>query len=495
VEDTFYVTTPIYYVNDKPHIGHAYTTVLADVVARYHRMMEEKVFFLTGTDEHGQKVAEAAKARGVEPRQHCDEMVRQFQDLWRKLSISNDDFIRTTEPRHVAVVRNVLDRLQRSGDIYLGTYDGWYCAHEERFWTEKDLVDGRQYQDWLIRHVSENPSFVLPEARRNEVLGFLQKPLGDLCISRPRARLSWGIPLPFDEDYVTYVWFDALLNYISGVGHDGSEGTGSTRWPADLHLIGKDIVTTHCVYWPTMLKAAAIPMPRSIYAHGWWLTEEGKMSKSRGRVVDPLDLLDRYGPDPFRYFLMREMTPGQDATFSEEALVRRLNSDLANNLGNLHSRVLKMVERHFGARVPELAQGGEAEEALRGRSAKVAAAVKTEVAKLRVNGAAEATIELVKATNRHLEQQAPWKLVAQSGRKSKAGTVLAAACETLRVASCLLHPMMPSRCQRLRESLGLQGLEPSFREAERWGVLGAGRQVYAGEPLFPRQIFADASGA
>jgi methionyl-tRNA synthetase len=318
-------------------------------------------------------------------------------------------------------------------------------------------------------------------------MGFLKRPLGDLCISRPRSRLAWGIPLPFDEDYVTYVWFDALLNYVSGVGHGGEEGLSGAWWPADLHLIGKDIVTTHCVYWPTMLKAAGIPMPRCVYAHGWWLTDEGKMSKSRGRVVDPLDLLDRYGIDAFRYFLMREMTPGQDAAFSEEALVRRLNSDLANDLGNLHSRVLKMVERHFGGRLPEILDEGDEERALRERGAAAAGEVRDLVGNVRVNGAVRAAMEQVKATNRYLERQAPWQLVKDAGAHAKAGTVLATACETLRAVSCLLFPVMPGKCGTLRESLGLEDDEPSFDEAEQWGTLGAGRMVHAGEALFPRQ--------
>jgi methionyl-tRNA synthetase len=508
VEGKFYVTTPIYYVNDKPHIGHAYTTVLADVLARYHRMMGEKVFFLTGTDEHGQKVADAASERGVEPRRHCDEMVQRFRTLWERLAISNDDFIRTTQSRHIDVVQNVLARLHRAGDIYLGTYDGWYCPYEERFWTEKDLVDGAcpecgrttrriaeqnyffrmgRYQEWLVAYVSDNPSFVIPEARRNEVLGFLQKPLSDLCISRPRSRLAWGIPLPFDHDYVTYVWFDALLNYVSGAGHGGGEGDEGQWWPADLHLIGKDILTTHSVYWPTMLKAAGIPMPRCIYAHGWWLTEEGKMSKSRGRVVDPLDLIGKYGLDPFRYFLMREMTQGQDAIFSEEALVRRLNSDLANDLGNLQSRVLKIVERHFGSSMPDLGAPGAEEDALRAQSTRAAVDVKTAVEGVRVNDAVASAMELVRATNRYLERRAPWKLVRNSETLAEAGTVLGTACEVLRVVSSLLYPVMPAKCGALRESLGLGDLEPSLEEARAWAAIGAGRQIRSGGALFPRQ--------
>jgi methionyl-tRNA synthetase len=349
----FYVTTPIYYVNDEPHIGHAYTTILADVLARYHRLFGEDSFFLTGLDEHGQKVQEAAAKRGVSPQEHCDQMAGRFTGLWEKLGITPDGFIRTTEARHRAVVQKVLQELYDQGQIYSAEYDGWYCTPDERFWTEKDLVAGNcpdcgrpvvriteknyffrmsQHQQWLIEEIASGRMAIRPESRRNEVLGFLKQPLNDLCISRPRKRLAWGIELPFDGEYVTYVWFDALINYISALGYHSSDQSRYLEfWPSVLHLLGKDILTTHSVYWPTMLHAMGVKTPMMLLAHGWWLIDDSKMSKSRGSVVRPLEMADRYGVEQFRYFLIKEMTLGADANFSEEALVARVNSDLAND--------------------------------------------------------------------------------------------------------------------------------------------------------------------
>ncbi|MFH1863001.1 MAG: class I tRNA ligase family protein, partial [bacterium] len=367
----FYITTPIYYVNDEPHIGHAYCTIVADVLARYQRLFGADVFFLTGTDEHGQKVAEAAQIAGRTPQEHCDLMVVRYLDVWRKLHISHDDFIRTTEDRHKSRVQQILMKLWEIGEIYEDYYEGWYCVPEERFWTQKDLNAGMcpscgrevhrlteknyffrmgKYQPWLIQHIHDHPSFIQPEVRRNEILGFLASPLEDLCISRPRKRLSWGIPLPFDKEFVTYVWFDALLNYFTAPA-----SLNLNCWPASLHLIGKDILTTHCVYWPTMLKAAGLELPETIFGHGWWLVENTKMSKSLGNVVKPLTLVDKYGVDAFRFFLCREMSLGMDATFSEEALVNRYNGELANDLGNLYSRLLKLLQTYNGGKIPATA--------------------------------------------------------------------------------------------------------------------------------------------
>jgi methionyl-tRNA synthetase len=327
----FYITTPIYYVNDKPHIGHAYTTILADVLARYHRLAGEPTHFLTGTDEHGQKVQRAADKAGMTPQQQADATVVHFQNLWKRLGITHDDFIRTTEERHKKVVRQMLQILFDKGEIYRAEYDGWYDVTSETFVTEKDLPEGKKpedlpnivrikeanyffrmskYQDWLIRHIQENPSFIQPEHRRNETLGFLRKPLQDLCISRPKSRLAWGIELPFDRDYVCYVWFDALANYISAVGYLSDDALFRKWWPVNYHLIGKDILTTHTVYWPTFLKALDVPQPQTVFAHGWWLYGDAKMSKSLGNVVDPMEMIDRFGVDAFRYFLMAEMIAG-----------------------------------------------------------------------------------------------------------------------------------------------------------------------------------------
>ncbi|MCA1810204.1 MAG: methionine--tRNA ligase, partial [Lentisphaerae bacterium] len=338
--EKFYVTTPIYYVNDVPHIGHAYTTILADTLAHYQRLRGRPTKFLTGTDEHGQKVQRAAAKNGITPQEQADRTVVRFQQLWRKLGINNDDFIRTTEPRHTRVVSRLLQRLYDRGEIYKARYDGWYCVPCERFYADSDLLEGKcaecgrdleriseanyffkmsAYREWLIDYIRQHPEFIQPDFRRNETLGFLQKPLNDLCISRPKTRMSWGIDLPFDPDYVTYVWFDALINYISAVGCTEDEQQFAKWWPADYHLIGKDILITHTVYWPTMLKAMDLPLPRTVFAHGWWLIDSNKMSKSVGNAVNPMDMAEKYGTDAFRYFLLAEMTLGQDCNFSEEA--------------------------------------------------------------------------------------------------------------------------------------------------------------------------------
>ncbi|RMD78658.1 MAG: methionine--tRNA ligase, partial [Lentisphaerae bacterium] len=371
--DYFYITTPIYYVNDKPHIGHAYTTILADVLARYYRLLGVRTWFLTGTDEHGQKVEQAARKNGITPIEQCDRTVVRFLELWKKLDITYDDFIRTTEPRHIRVVQQLLQELYDKGEIYRGEYTGRYCVPCERFFTDKDLHEGKcpecgrdvetisepayyfrmsAYQDWLVSYIESHPEFIQPDFRRNETLGFLRQPLGDLCISRPKSRLAWGIELPFDTDFVCYVWFDALVNYISAVGCRSDEERFRQWWPATYHLIGKDILTTHTVYWPCMLKAMGIEMPRTVFAHGWWLIREGKMSKSKGNVINPMDMCERYGVDAFRYFLMAEMTLGQDCNFSEQAFVERYNQDLAGNVGNMLNRVVRMLQKHCGGLIP-----------------------------------------------------------------------------------------------------------------------------------------------
>ena len=359
-EGNFYITTPIFYVNDSPHIGHAYTTILADVLARYHRLFGEETHFLTGTDEHGLKVQNAAQKRGVTPQEHCDQFVKRFQELWTRLGISNDDFIRTTETRHKEVVTKVLQDLKDRDLIYQSEYEGWYCVPCERYFMEKDLVDGccpdchrpvqrlveknyffrmSRYQQQLIDYINAHPEFIQPANRRTEILGFLRQPLGDLCISRAKSRLTWGIELPFDHDYVTYVWVDALVNYISAVGYLRDDAEFRKWWPANYHLIGKDILTTHAVYWTTMLFALGLPQPKSIFAHGWWLIDDSKMSKSVGNVVSPMDMADKYGIDALRYYLMAQMTLGQDANFSELSFCLRFNADLANNLGNSATRL------------------------------------------------------------------------------------------------------------------------------------------------------------
>ncbi|PYN71056.1 MAG: methionine--tRNA ligase, partial [Candidatus Rokuibacteriota bacterium] len=371
----FYLTTPIYYVNATPHLGHAYTTIVADAMARYHRLAGDDVRFLTGTDEHGDKIAQAAAKAGVKPRAYTDGISAKFRETWQRLGISNDDFIRTTEERHKTVVQQILQALWDAGEIYLGKYGGNYCFGCERFYTEKEIVDGKcpdhqtpltwieeenyffkmsKYQGWLIDYINARPDLIRPERYRNEILGFLRDPLQDLSISRPRTRLEWGIPLPFDDKYVTYVWFDALINYVSALGQPGGD-TFKRYWPHVEHLIGKDILKPHAIYWPCMLKAVGLDVFRHLDVHGYWNIGGGKMSKSIGNVVEALALTDKYGHDAFRYFLMREMTFGLDADFSEEALVGRLNADLANDLGNLVSRATTLLAKAEPTDNPQLA--------------------------------------------------------------------------------------------------------------------------------------------
>ncbi len=504
----FYITTPIYYVNDRPHIGHAYTTILADVLARYHRLLDHPTYFLTGTDEHGQKVQQAADKAGMTPQQQADQTVVRFQELWDKLDITHDDFIRTTETRHVKVVQDILSDLYARDEIYRAEYDGWYDVSSETFVTEREAEEAggesnpnltrikeanyffrmSRYQEWLIQYIEANPSFIQPDFRRNETLGFLRKPLMDLCISRPKTRLSWGIELPFDDQFVTYVWFDALVNYISAVGYLRDEAKFNQWWPASIHLIGKDILTTHTVYWPTMLKAMGVAQPQTVFAHGWWLSGASKMSKSVGNVVNPMEMIDRYGVDAFRYFLIAEMTLGQDASFSEEAFVRRFNADLANDLGNLLSRVAKMIRKNTDGVIPAVDGDpltGEEEASVWASVQEAVQAIHQSVDTLRLDTGLASVLAAVRATNRYLELKQPWTLAKQEDR-APLHTVLYTAAEALRVISALLFPVMPERMTALREALGVDQVEPHMQRLAQFGVLQAGAPVADPGVLFPR---------
>ncbi|MBR3505590.1 MAG: methionine--tRNA ligase, partial [Lentisphaeria bacterium] len=477
---TFYVTTPIYYVNDKPHIGHAYTTVLADVLARYHRAAGDDVWFLTGTDEHGQKVQKAAEKNGMTPIEQCDSTVVRFQELWKRLGITNDDFIRTTEERHWKIVQAIMQDLYDRDLIYKAEYKGYYCVACERFFTEKDLIDGKlcpdcqrevdtivesnyffrmsKYQDWLIQYITEHPDFIQPAFRANETLGFLRKPLEDLCISRPKSRLSWGIELPFDPDYVCYVWFDALINYISAIGYGVDQARFERYWTSCIHLIGKDILTTHSVYWPTMLHAIGLPMPKTIFAHGWWLTGSRKMSKSLGNVVNPMDMADKYGVDAFRYFLLAAMTPGNDASFTEEDFLQRFNTDLANDLGNLLSRVVKLSIKNFGGTLPPPPPLQPLEMELLSKAGLAVKQLENELNAMKLDRGINAVMNVVREANKFLERTAPWTL-AKEGKTDRLAAVLYTAAQTLDIVSGLLFPIMPEKMTQLRRSLGLSDEE------------------------------------
>jgi methionyl-tRNA synthetase len=512
--DKFYVTTPIYYVNDRPHIGHAYTTILADVLARYHRLLNIPTWFLTGSDEHGQKVQQAADKGGVTPQEHADRTVVRFQELWKKLEITHDDFIRTTEARHKTVVQQMFQTLYDKGEIYRAEYDGWYCVPCERFFMEKDLVEGccpdckrpvdriresnyflrmSKYQDWLIQYIQDHPKFIQPDFRRNETLGFLRKKLNDLCVSRPKSRLNWGIELPFDKDFVAYVWFDALTNYISAVGYLADDAKFRKWWPASYHLIGKDILTTHTVYWPIMLKALGVPLPESVFAHGWWLVGDSKMSKSVGNVINPMEFVDKFGVDPFRYFLMAEMVLGQDASFTEEAFVRRYNADLANDLGNLLSRLLKMIGTYADGLLPAPGAEGADEVQLRTMACEAAGTMESTINNMRLDLGLAAVANVVREANRYLERKQPWTQAKQAD-KEPLNTTLYYGAETLRIVSGLLYPVMPGKMTELRQALGLGGEAPEIQTLKQWGVLKPGSQVGVVQSLFPRIMPAEKQG-
>lgn len=501
-DETFYITTPIYYVNDKPHIGHAYTTILADILARFHREKGSDTFFLTGTDEHGQKVETSALERNISPQEHCDKMVVHFKDAWNRLNINYDRFIRTTDDFHKKVVQQVLQELYEKDEIYADEYGGHYCVGCERFLTDKELEDGdgkcpqhdkepeyieeknyffkmSKYQDWLIDYINDNPDFIQPEHRKNEVLGFLKQDLNDLCISRPKKRLSWGIELPFDEDYVTYVWFDALLNYVTGIGYKQDDNEFKKWWPADFHLIGKDIVTTHCVYWPTMLKAMEVPMPKTIFAHGWWLMNESKMSKSLNNIVSPLDLMDLYGVDPVRYYLVRDMVLGQDANFSEKLFIERYNAELANDFGNLANRITALINKYYD-NIPAQGELHDEDAKLKDNAEKLPEKVHIYIENMDLNKATDKIMEFVRSVNKYMEVREPWKLIKKD--KEATGTVLYCAAEALRISARLMHPIMPDKIDTLLDCLPVKEQEDKFA----WGGLANGEQLGEFDALFPR---------
>ncbi|WP_147821050.1 methionine--tRNA ligase [Salidesulfovibrio onnuriiensis] len=507
--DSFYITTPIYYVNAKPHLGHAYTTIVADSLSRFHKLMGRESYFLTGTDEHGDKIVKAAEANGQTPQEYTDSISALFRNLWPDLQCEHDDFIRTTEPRHVKVVQEILQKVYDKGDIYFGEYGGHYCYGCERFYTEKELVDGKcpdhltepeyiseknyffkmgKYQDWLRKHIQDNPDFIRPEQYRNEVMSLLESgALEDLCISRPKSRLTWGIELPFDKDYVTYVWFDALINYISALGFpDGDKY--KQYWPVANHMVAKDILKPHAIFWPTMLKAADIEPYQHLNVHGYWLIKDTKMSKSLGNVVEPLKMKDTYGLSAFRYFLLREMSFGQDSSFSEEALVGRLNADLANDLGNLFNRTLSMTHKYFGGVVPRPEDEEIEDVEIKKLGQQAMHTYQDEFTQLRFPRALEGLWELVRGLNKYIDTTAPWTLFKEKDM-SRLSTVIYVLLENMRKIAVHLWPVMPEASERMLEQLGIQFDPRKFvlsKEPEVWGLLESGHEVAKTSNLFPR---------
>ena len=497
----FCLTTPIYYVNDVPHIGHAYTTLACDVLARYQRGRGAEVFFLTGTDEHGQKVEKAAQTKGETPLELADRVVKRFQSLWEKLDIDYTDFIRTSQERHKVAVQAIFRTIQQQGDIYLGEYEDWYCTPCETFWTETQLMDGNcpdcgrptdklkeasyffrmsKYQDQLLAHIEANPDFIQPKSRRNEILSFIREGLRDLSISR--TSFSWGIPVPGDEKHVIYVWFDALTNYISALGypHD-PDGNYAKFWPCDVHVIGKDILRFHTVYWPTFLMAAGIPLPKKVFAHGWWTVEGQKMSKSLANVVEPNMLIDKYGVDAIRYFLLREVPFGLDGDFSHSALVHRINADLANDLGNLVSRSTAMLNKYFGGTLPAAGPLTELDRGLQGRFPVAVNQVDAQMNELAFNKALQSIWELVSAANKYIDDTAPWTLAKDPAQRERLGTVMYTLIEAVRLIGLLVTPFMPNTGAKIAGILGL-----TETGAQEWGGLQPGTVIAKAEPLFPR---------
>ncbi len=516
-QNCYYITTPIYYANGHPHLGNTYSTALADTLTRFHRYLGHEAFFLTGTDEHGDKVHQAAVQAGKSAQQFTDEVSEQFKDAWKELGLDYSRFIRTTEAEHKKVVRDILTKIHQQGDIYFGEYSGLYCVGCERFLTDKELEDGKcpdhktvpqvvkeqnyffrmsKYQSQLLKHIDENPDFIRPERYKNEVLAMLREPLEDLCISRPKTRLTWGIELPFDPNYVTYVWFDALINYLTGIGYpDGKDF--KKFWPVAEHLIAKDIVKPHGVFWPTMLFAMGVPVYKHLNVHGYWVTPTGKMSKSLGNVVNPIEVKRRFGMDVFRYFVFREMAFGLDCAFSGDSLATRYNADLANNLGNFVSRSLAMVEKYRGGVAPKPGKTDQLDDEFKVQANTSVQAVLDHMSRMEINRALEAAWAFIDAGNVYIDRTKPWSIAKAEKTDPKAkerlDTVLYYQLEGMRVIASFLTAFMPETSAKVFKALGYDDAgikaEQRVESSLEWGRLKPGAQVTKGEALFPRIEF------
>ncbi len=500
-----YFTTPIYYVNDKPHIGHAYTNILADALTRLHRFLGEEVFFLTGTDEHGEKIAKSAEAKKVPIMDFINPHVERFKELWKVLDTEYDGFIRTTDPEHERIVQRIVEDLYDKGDIYKGKYVGWYSVRSETFYTEDELIDGKcpdtggdiqrieeenyffklsKYQKWLIEKIQTEPKFICPETRRREVFRFLENPLEDLCISRPKSRMHWGIPLPFDPNYVIYVWFDALVNYISAPGYTEDDKKFKSLWPADCHLVGKDILRHHAVYWPIMLQAMGVECPKKVYAHGWWVMGGEKMSKSKGNIVDPILLSEKYGSDTVRYYVLKEVQLGADGAFSEDLLRERFEKELANDLGNLVHRSFSMLEKYFEGVVQGPAE--DYDYLLKDLCGKLAENIPDLARDYNIRGILEEIWKIVLAANKSVEDRKPWALAKDPAQKEFLGSFLYELLETIRLLGIFLSPFMPKTSRKICD-LFSEKAPLALKTHGKFGRLKPGVTLKRGEPLFPKK--------